>query len=210
MSARLLGKFVLGNFVMGNFGAHPAQACRLKQQSAIFLFFSVFKGGLFVKAYFSLRAGAIIGSLICLSAMDGAPAFAQANILRECGSKYQAAKAANELAGQNWQEYLKACRARLAETSKPQEAAAPTTPAAAGSETESAKPTPSAAPLNTPVTPAVVAAPGEDKKPPVEAQKSEKDSKVVKEAAKPVKGERGAQKTSRKISQKNAKSKRKN
>ncbi|MFM8647429.1 MAG: hypothetical protein ACKOB7_06585 [Methylocystis sp.] len=163
-----------------------------------------------MEAHFSLRAGVIIGSLICLCTMGGEPAFAQANILRECGSKYQAAKAANELAGQNWQEYLKACRARLTETSKPQEAAAPTTPAAAGSETESAKPTPSAAPLNTSVTPPVAAAPVEEKKRPVEAQKSEKDSKGAKEAAKPAKGEKGTQKTSRKISQKSPKNKRKN
>lgn len=163
-----------------------------------------------MKAHFSLRAGVIIGSLICLGAMGGAPAFAQANILRECGSKYQAAKAANELAGQNWQEYLKACRARLTETPKPQEAAAPAMPTAAGSETESAKPMPSAAPLNAPVTPPVVAAPAEEKKPVAETQKSVKDSKVAKEAAKPIKVERGAQKNSRKISQKNGKSKRKN
>ena len=39
-------------------------------------------------------------------------ALAQANILKECGSEYQAAKAANQLNGQSWQEYLKACRAR--------------------------------------------------------------------------------------------------
>ena len=163
-----------------------------------------------MKAHFSLRAGAIIGSVICLSAMGGAPAFAQANILRECGSKYQAAKAANELAGQNWQEYLKACRARLTETLKPAEAVAPTTPVTAGSETESAKPTPSTAPLSTPLTPPVVAAPVEEKKPAAEAQKSEKDSKSAKESAKAVKSEKGAKKTSRKISQKSAKSKRKN
>lgn len=163
-----------------------------------------------MRAHFSLRAGVIIFSFASLSAMGIAPAFAQANILRECGSKYQAAKAANELAGQNWQEYLKACRARLTETSKPAEAQAPAMPAAAGSETESAKPMPSAAPLNAPVTPPAVAAPAEEKKPVTETQKSEKDSKVAKEAAKPIKVEKGAQKNSRKISQKTGKSKRKN
>ncbi len=42
-------------------------------------------------------------------------ALAQANILKECGSQYQAAKAANQLNGQSWQEYLKACRARISE-----------------------------------------------------------------------------------------------
>ena len=42
-------------------------------------------------------------------------AFAQANVLKECGSRYQAKKAANELAGQTWQDFLKECRASLAE-----------------------------------------------------------------------------------------------
>ncbi|MGA9824886.1 MAG: hypothetical protein WBQ53_08640, partial [Methylocystis sp.] len=42
-------------------------------------------------------------------------ALAQANVLKECGSQYQATKAANQLNGQSWQEYLKACRARIAE-----------------------------------------------------------------------------------------------
>ena len=39
VSARLLGKFHLDGLVLDKFGAHPAQACRLKQQSAIILFF---------------------------------------------------------------------------------------------------------------------------------------------------------------------------
>ena len=39
----VFGKFVLGNFVLGNFGAHPAQACRNTQQSAIILFFTFSK-----------------------------------------------------------------------------------------------------------------------------------------------------------------------
>ncbi len=163
-----------------------------------------------MKAHFYLKIGATIASLIGSSAIGGAPAFAQANILRECGSKYQAAKAANELAGQNWQEYLKACRARLTEASKPQESITPTTPATAGSETEGLKPTSSAAPLNAPNAPQAVVAPVEEKKPAAQTQKSERDSKVVKEATKPVKDEKGAQKTSRKVSKKSAKSKRKN
>lgn len=163
-----------------------------------------------MRAHFSLRAGVIFVSFASLSAMGVTPAFAQANILRECGSKYQAAKAANELAGQNWQEYLKACRARLAEPSTSTESATPAMPTAAGSETESAKPMPSAAPLNGPVTPPAVAAPVEEKKPVAETQKSEKESKVVKQAAMLVKGKKGAHKTSRKNLQKSTKSKRKN
>src|SRR5208282_5007547 len=52
-------------------------------------------------------------------------ALAQANVLKECGSQYQAAKAANQLNGQSWQEYLKACRARIAEPTAAPAAATP-------------------------------------------------------------------------------------
>ena len=61
-------------------------------------------------------------------------ALAQANVLKECGSQYQAAKAANQLNGQSWQEYLKACRARIAE------------PAAAPAATPAPEPPPAPAP----------------------------------------------------------------
>ncbi len=61
---------------------------------------------------FALAVGVVAGS---------EAAYAQANVLKECGSQYQAAKAANELAGQSWQDFLKACRARLAEQAKPAE-----------------------------------------------------------------------------------------
>ena len=62
--------------------------------------------------FFAVAAGVVAGS--------GA-AYAQAHVLKECGSQYQAAKAANELAGRSWQEFLKECRARLAEQAKPEE-----------------------------------------------------------------------------------------
>jgi outer membrane biosynthesis protein TonB len=61
---------------------------------------------------FALAVGVVAGS---------EAAYAQANVLKECGSQYQAAKAANELGGQSWQDFLKACRARLAEEAKPAE-----------------------------------------------------------------------------------------
>jgi len=74
-------------------------------------------------------------------------ALAQANVLKECGSQYQAAKAANQLNGQSWQEYLKACRARIAEPT-----AAPAAPAPA--------PAPmTAAPTAAPTKPAAAAKP---------------------------------------------------
>jgi hypothetical protein len=66
---------------------------------------------------------------------------AQANVLKECGSQYQAAKAANQLNGQSWQEYLKACRTRVAE---------PAAPAAAA---------PAAAPMTMPAPPPAASAP---------------------------------------------------
>jgi hypothetical protein len=75
-------------------------------------------------------------------------ALAQANVLKECGSQYQAAKAANELNGQSWQDYLKACRAHIAEP-----AAAPTSAPAAPA------PTPAPAPAPAPMTAAPAPAP---------------------------------------------------
>ncbi|MBI1981345.1 MAG: hypothetical protein HYS63_07315 [Methylocystis sp.] len=58
---------------------------------------------------------------LAVGVVAGSAAYAQANVLKECGSQYQAAKAANELGGQSWQDFLKACRARLAEQAKPAE-----------------------------------------------------------------------------------------
>ncbi len=52
---------------------------------------------------------------VCFATAVSGEAKAQANVLKECGSQYQAAKAANELKGQSWQDFLKACRARIAE-----------------------------------------------------------------------------------------------
>lgn len=42
------------------------------------------------------------------------PANAQANVMKQCGEEYQAAKSANTLGGKNWNEYLKDCRVRHA------------------------------------------------------------------------------------------------
>ena len=78
-------------------------------------------------------------------------ALAQANILKECGSEYQAAKAANQLNGQSWQEYLKACRARIAEP-----AAAPAAPAPAPT------PAPAPAPAQAPAPPRARSGPRAD------------------------------------------------
>ncbi|MGJ0396566.1 MAG: hypothetical protein ACR65U_10115 [Methylocystis sp.] len=109
---------------------------------------------------FALAAGVVAGS---------EAAYAQANVLKECGSQYQAAKAANELAGQSWQDFLKACRARLAEEAKPAEEkpaeakpaeAKPETPPPAAAEAPpAAKP---AEPAPPPVTEAKPTAPAKE------------------------------------------------
>ena len=44
---------------------------------------------------------------------------AQANVWKECGTQYQVAKAADELNGQSWRDFLQACRVRLAERMAP-------------------------------------------------------------------------------------------
>lgn len=78
--------------------------------------------------HYFLRTFILSYSFLGLGVLGIAPAFAQANILRECDSKYRAAKVANELAGQNWQEYLKACRTKMTEGSKPADTMAPEQP----------------------------------------------------------------------------------
>ncbi|WP_246716772.1 MULTISPECIES: hypothetical protein [unclassified Methylocystis] len=93
-------------------------------------------------------AGGALAVAVALAASSG-DAYAQANVLKECGSQYQAAKAANELGGQSWQEFLKACRGRLAEQTKPAEAK-PETPPPAAAET---KPTPPPAAVESTPTP---------------------------------------------------------
>jgi hypothetical protein len=86
-------------------------------------------------------------------------ALAQANVLKECGSQYQAAKAANQLNGQSWQEYLKACRTRIAEPSAapaatPAPAPAPTPAPAPMTATPAPAPAPAPAPMTAAPTPA--------------------------------------------------------
>ena len=79
------------------------------------------------------------------SALPGV-ALAQANVMKECGAEYQAAKAANTLNGQKWQDYLSACRTRHAGGAG-SAATAPTAPATAAAPVT---PTPTVAPASTP------------------------------------------------------------
>jgi hypothetical protein len=53
------------------------------------------------------------GLVACLAVAASGEALAQANVLKECGSQYQKAKADNALNGQGWQDFLKACRTRI-------------------------------------------------------------------------------------------------
>jgi hypothetical protein len=79
---------------------------------------------------------------VCFATAVSGEAKAQANVLKECGSQYQAAKAANELKGQSWQDFLKACRARIAEpkTEEAPPAVAAPTPAPAPTTAAPANP----------------------------------------------------------------------
>jgi hypothetical protein len=97
-------------------------------------------------------AGALAVGIAAVSASD---AKAQANVLKECGAQYQAAKAANELKGKSWQDFLKACRARLAEPAA-ETPAAPAEPAPSAAE-----PAPSAPPAPEAPKPAEATPPAE-------------------------------------------------
>ncbi|MFO1118527.1 MAG: hypothetical protein U1E28_22895 [Beijerinckiaceae bacterium] len=79
---------------------------------------------------------------------------AQANVMTECGKQYQAAKAANQLAGKSWNQYLAECRTRV---SAQPAAAAPAAPATAPANP--LKPAPAA------TAPAPAAAPAAAAKP---------------------------------------------
>ena len=81
----------------------------------------------------TLRAAAaafLVTAAVGLAAAG--PAQAQ-SVMKECGSEWQAAKAANTTGGQTWQEFLKGCRTRHAgaPAAAPAAAPAPMAPAAA-------------------------------------------------------------------------------
>ena len=122
---------------------------------------------------FAVAVGVVAGS---------EAAYAQANVLKECGSQYQAAKAANELAGQSWQDFLKACRARLAEQAKPaEEKPAEAKPAEAKPEAPppAAAETPPAAKPAEPTPPPATQAKPPQTAPATEAAKPAADAKTA-------------------------------
>lgn len=82
-------------------------------------------------------AAPLLSLALAAIALPGS-AQAQANVMKQCGEEYQAAKSANTLGGKNWNEYLKDCRVRhagdkaaappAASAAKPSAAAAPAAP----------------------------------------------------------------------------------
>jgi len=129
----------------------------------------------------AVSSGAACALAVCFATVAPGEAKAQANVLKECGSQYQAAKAANELKGQSWQDFLKACRARIAEpkAQEPAPAVAAPTPAPAPAPTTAAPAPTTAAPAN-PLKPAAPAATAPAAAPPA-AEKTAAPAKPVSE-----------------------------
>ena len=75
----------------------------------------------------SSRIVAIVGTAMLGMVAFAAPASAADNVMKVCGDKYQAAKKANQLGGQTWNQYLAQCRASMKTTAPAP--AAPKTPA---------------------------------------------------------------------------------
>jgi hypothetical protein len=78
--------------------------------------------------------------VVCAATGASSQASAWGGALLECDAKYLAAKEANELNGQSWREFFKACRAHLAATTV--EAPAATAPAAADNKAMARAPAP--------------------------------------------------------------------
>lgn len=61
-----------------------------------------------------IGAGLLTAMTLTMMGAGATPAAAQANAMKECASRYQAAKAAKTLpAGQTWNQYLAQCRGTL-------------------------------------------------------------------------------------------------
>ena len=124
---------------------------------------------------------------------------ARANILKECGAQYQVAKAANELKGQSWLDFLKACRARVAEQPAPAEAGATVSPPAsvpAAELTIAPPPAPAPAPI---AAPAAAPAPtisesGAETAPPAPTPTTHSDAAPAKPASEGLVAEKSRQK----------------
>lgn len=101
-------------------------------------------------------SGAGLALFAALSLGGAGQALAQANVMKECGAEWQAAKDANKVAaGQTWNQFLAECRTRKA-SAAPAAASAPAAPAPAAAPAVAA---PAAAPAANPLKPAAAAAP---------------------------------------------------
>lgn len=103
----------------------------------------------FIRPSMGIAAAAFVVALVSVAPS----AFAQANVMKECGAEYQAAKAGNTLNGQKWPDFLSACRTRRVAAAPAAAPATPTavtpTPATAAAPpvaTTAAKPAPTPAP----------------------------------------------------------------
>lgn len=124
-------------------------------------------------------------------AAGSSSAYAQATVLKECGSRYQAAKSANELNGKTWQDYLKECRESLkaaeggaAPAAAPAEAAKPAEaekPAEAAKPAEEAAPAAAPNPLKPPTTTAAPEPAAEPAKPVAKMTTKERQKKCGEE-----------------------------
>jgi len=99
-----------------------------------------------------VRAAAAGGLTLCLAITSPTAANAEVNIWKECGTRFQAAKAANELNGKNWQEFLKTCRVSAA--AQPALGELGATPAPAAASPSPAPPAPTVT-VASPPTPAI-------------------------------------------------------
>ncbi len=73
-----------------------------------------------MKCRFVLTRASGLALYVTLASFGAANAQEQSNIWKECGSQYQAAKAAEKTDGRPWRDFLKACRLRFEEHSASQ------------------------------------------------------------------------------------------
>jgi len=102
-----------------------------------------------------VRSAAGGGLTLCLAVASPAAANAQVNLWKECGTRFQAAKAANELNGQSWQDFLKACRGRVAAQPAIPEVSISATPAPAAASSNPPPPPAPTAIVASPPAPAI-------------------------------------------------------
>jgi hypothetical protein len=127
-------------------------------------------------AVVNAAAGFLSVAFVSVGSVD---ARAQTAELTECATQYQAAKADNKLAGQPWQDFYAACKAKLA----PAAPAASAAPAAKSEAPEAAAPVPAPEPKTEAEAPKSEAAPVAAPAPAAESAAPAPASKQEKAAA---------------------------